>query len=210
MRSTLNSRLSPTYTNRRYFEFAREPYACFHSTRIAAKGAIFIYLECFQHSGNSSVVASYLSGRQQQKVFDSGGALTVVVFYRLPLHAASLSQIPLQTCKSGPSRERCPRALPPTAMADDLAAVGSAGIALDSDAATRASLWIGCALASWSHSLRGHRAGATGSGADERSQEHRPPLSQPLSAFVSSSVLCASFSVRLSQSQPTVRRILAA
>ena len=203
MRSTLNSRLSPTYTNRHYFEFAREPYACFYSTRIAAKGAFFIYLECFQHSGNSSVVASYLSGRQQQKVFDSGGALTVVVFYRLPLHAASDRQPNSpQTCKSGPSRERCPRALPPTALADDLAAVGSAGIALDSDAATRASLWFGCALATWSHSLRGHRAGA--SGADERSQEHRPPLSQPLSAFVLPSAC------DLSQSQPTARRILAA
>jgi hypothetical protein len=200
----MNSRHFPTYTNRRYFEFAREPYACFHSTRIAAKGAIFIYLECFQHSGNSSVVASYLSGRQQQKVFDSGGALTVVVFYRLPLHAASPSaKFPFirharAAHPASAAPERC-RPLPWRTISPLLVARASRWIR------TRRLVRRSGSVVLWP---RGRipcvATGQVPVGADERSQEHRPPLSQPLSAFVLPSAC------DLSQSQPTARRILAA
>jgi hypothetical protein len=47
MRSTLNSRLSPTHTKRRGFEFARDPYACFCVTRTVAKSAIFFISNVF-------------------------------------------------------------------------------------------------------------------------------------------------------------------
>ena len=121
---------------------------------------------------SSSVAASYLSGCRRQKVFDSGGALTVVVFYRLILHPSGFTHQPQLQERPIPRELRCPRALPPSATAVELAAAVIAGIALDSDAATRASLWIGCALATWTRSLLGHQAPASTSGAG-------PPLSQP-------------------------------
>ena len=95
-------------------------------------------------------------------------------------------------------------------MADELAAVGNAGIALDSDAATRASLWIGCALATWSHSLR---AVATGqvpvapTNAAKNTDHRFPNPFRPSSRRVFSVLPSA---CDLSQSQPTARRILAA
>jgi hypothetical protein len=69
-----------------------------------------------------------------------------------------------------------PRVLPPDATATErtaerVRAAGSAGIELDSAAATRASLWTGSVLATWSQSMRGHWA----RGADEPS----PALPQP-------------------------------
>ena len=75
-----------------------------------------------------------------------------------------------------------PRALPLTATAverdaERIRAAGSAGIELDSNMATQASLWISSVLATWSQSLRGYWA----RGADEPSPTpSQPPLGRRL------------------------------
>jgi hypothetical protein len=143
--------------------------------RVQYKPLIFIvsasHLSHFCHACSASVIAHVnVIVCVRHSVYMKKCTWLNNVASRRPFGTAA--QLGHGTLARGPSRESCPRALPPSATAVELSAAVMAGIALDSDAATRASLWIGCALATLSHSLHGHQAPASTIGAG-------PPLSQP-------------------------------